>query len=201
MLLWHNWILASHVTHHTSRNTSHRITTHPNLDHPVNRGFLTCIAVFVTSHTFCDNICPPGAPAQPTQRISCSKSQRAPDWKVFGWLCVGYKSWGGGGRLQLQLTNGWEREAGRRLGRRPFGPLLILLVGEQPPSPSCHIREPHWEGGEDPPVGELLAWQCSYRPVQWGRQTLINPVNPHPGWSILLHRGGKNGKELDGVLT
>ena len=47
-------------------------------------------------------------------------------------------------------------------------------------------------------MGELLAWQCSYRPVQWGRQTLINPVNPHPGWPILLHRGGT---ELNGVLT
>ena len=43
-------------------------------------------------------------------------------------LCMGYKRWGGGGRLQLQLTNGWEREAGRRLGRRPFGALLLVLV-------------------------------------------------------------------------
>ena len=46
----------------------------------------------------------------------------------------------------MQLTNGWEREAGRRLGRRPFGPLLQLLlvvvVGEHPPPPPAISGNP-----------------------------------------------------------
>ena len=46
--------------------------------------------------------------------------------------------------MQLQLTNGWEREARRRLGRRPFGPplLLLVVVGEQPPSPPAISGNP-----------------------------------------------------------
>ena len=166
----------------------------------MNRGFFTCIAVFVTSHTFCDKICaqvpllnPPNAsPAQNLNGLQIERSVTDGDWDI--------KRWGVGGRLQLQLTNGWEREAERRLGRGPFGtlPLLLVLVGEQPPSPSCHIREPHWEGGEGPQWGSLPGSapidQCSGEGRPWSTQLILTL-----GGQSCYTEGGRNGKELSGV--
>ena len=164
---------TSHVTEHVTQNNMSALIILWIEGSSLVLRFLWQVILFVTKYV---HRCPCSThPTHLLLKISTGSRLKGLWLTVRAW---DIKRWGVGGRLQLQLTNGWEREAERRLGRGPFGtlPLLLVLVGEQPPSPSCHIREPHWEGGEGPQWGSLPGSapidQCSGEGRPWSTQLI-----------------------------